>query len=157
MNRRDFLKYASASATAFTIVPSHVLGASGQTPPSEKITLALIGCGTEGLREMVGVIAQPEVQMVAACDPNKDSTNYLDWSKDGLRSSIAEAIGKGLGLPSKSVSAAQAPQYLGALAHFAQASNPSSSERTRALLTWEPTHAGLLADLAERHYFVAPQ
>ena len=66
---------------------------------------------------------------------------------------IAEAIGTGLGLPARSVGADQAPSYLGAMAHFAQANNPSSSARTRALLRWEPTHAGLLADLAERHYF----
>ena len=67
---------------------------------------------------------------------------------------IAEAIGKGLGVPAKSLSAADAPQYLGAMAHFAQVNNPTSSARTRTLLRWEPTHAGLLADLAERHYFV---
>ena len=70
---------------------------------------------------------------------------------------IAEAIGKGLGVPAKSVGAAEAPQYLGAMAHFAQISNPTSSARTRALLRWEPAHAGLLADLAERHYFAAAQ
>lgn len=68
---------------------------------------------------------------------------------------IAEAIGKGLGLPAKSVSAEEAPQHLGAMAHFAQANNPTSSARTRALLHWEPTHAGLLDDLADGHYFVA--
>jgi hypothetical protein len=39
------------------------------------------------------------------------------------------------------------------MAHFAQVSNPTSSARTRALLKWEPTHPGLLADLAEEHYF----
>ncbi len=66
---------------------------------------------------------------------------------------IAEAIGKGVGVPAKSVSADEAPKYLGGMAHFAQASNPTSSARTRALLKWEPTHAGLLADLAEGHYF----
>jgi nucleoside-diphosphate-sugar epimerase len=67
---------------------------------------------------------------------------------------IAEAIAKGLGVPAKSVSAEDAPGYIGALAHFAQISNPTSSARTRALLRWEPTHAGLLADLGEAHYFV---
>jgi nucleoside-diphosphate-sugar epimerase len=66
---------------------------------------------------------------------------------------IAEAIAKGLGVPAKSLTAAEAPQYLGAMAHFAGVNNPSSSARTRALLQWEPTHPGLLADLAERHYF----
>jgi nucleoside-diphosphate-sugar epimerase len=68
---------------------------------------------------------------------------------------IAEAIGKGLGVPARSVSADEAPKYLAAMAHFAQVNNPTSSARTRALLRWEPTHAGLLADLAERHYFAA--
>jgi nucleoside-diphosphate-sugar epimerase len=68
---------------------------------------------------------------------------------------VAEAIGTGLGLPAKSVSAEEAPSYLGAMAHFAQVHNPTSSARTRALLSWEPTHAGLLVDLAERHYFVS--
>jgi hypothetical protein len=66
---------------------------------------------------------------------------------------IAEAIGKGLGLPAKSVSAEEAPKFLGPLAHFAQVNNPTTSARTQKLLGWMPTHAGLIADLAERHYF----
>jgi nucleoside-diphosphate-sugar epimerase len=66
---------------------------------------------------------------------------------------IAEAIGRGVGVPAKSLSAEEAPKYLGAMAHFAQVSNPTSSARTRALLKWEPTRARLLADLAEGHYF----
>jgi nucleoside-diphosphate-sugar epimerase len=66
---------------------------------------------------------------------------------------IAEGIGKGLGVPVKSVTAEDAPEYVGGMAHFAQISNPTSSARTRALLKWEPTHPGLVADLAEGHYF----
>jgi len=66
---------------------------------------------------------------------------------------IAEAIGNGLAVPVKSVSAEEAPKYLGGMAHFAQVNNPTSSARTRALLGWEPTRTGLLADLAEGHYF----
>jgi nucleoside-diphosphate-sugar epimerase len=66
---------------------------------------------------------------------------------------IAEAIAKGVGVPAKSVSAEDAPNFLGGMAHFAQANNPTSSARTRALLHWEPAHESLLADLAERHYF----
>jgi len=33
------------------------------------------------------------------------------------------------------------------------ADNPSSNVATRTLLKWETTHPGLLADLAETHYF----
>jgi hypothetical protein len=64
---------------------------------------------------------------------------------------IAEAIGRGLGLPAESVSAEQ----LGFLAPFAVLDNPTSSEFTRELLSWEPTHPGLIDDLAEGHYFGA--
>jgi nucleoside-diphosphate-sugar epimerase len=69
---------------------------------------------------------------------------------------IAEAIGRGLGLPATSISAQDAEKHLGFLAAFAQLDNPTSSAHTRELLRWQPTHAGLLADLAERHYFEAP-
>jgi nucleoside-diphosphate-sugar epimerase len=70
---------------------------------------------------------------------------------------IAEAIGRGLGLPARSVTAAEAPKYLSFLATFAQLDNPTSNAHTRELLGWQPTHPGLLADLAERHYFERAQ
>jgi nucleoside-diphosphate-sugar epimerase len=70
--------------------------------------------------------------------------------------SIAEAIGRGLGLPAKSIPAEKAGELIGGfLGMVAQLDNPTSSARTRALLGWKPAHAGLLADLAERHYFEA--
>jgi nucleoside-diphosphate-sugar epimerase len=66
---------------------------------------------------------------------------------------IAEAIGTGLDLPTRSVTLDEAPQYLGYLARFAAMNSPASSTRTRELLGWQPTHPGLLADLAEGFYF----
>jgi len=69
---------------------------------------------------------------------------------------IAEAIGQGLRLPTRSVSPEEATKRLGFLATFAHVDNPSSSIETRELLTWEPAHPGLLADLAEAHYFAYP-
>jgi hypothetical protein len=105
MNRRRFLGCTAASTAAFTIAPRHVLGGPNHVAPSERINLALIGCGTQGLREMVDLLPLPQVQLVAVCDPNKDSRDYVDWSKDGLRRSIAECLGKpdwrrgGAGIP----------------------------------------------------------
>ncbi len=93
LSRRKFM-LAGGAAAAFTIVPRHVLGGPGFVPPSEKITLAYIGCGSQGLREMVDMLRVPEIQIVAVCDPVKDSHEYLDWSSDGLRASIANAMGK---------------------------------------------------------------
>ncbi len=94
MNRRKFLGCAAAAAAACTIVPRHVLGGAGYVAPNDKIAFAYIGCGTQGLREMFGMLAVPEVQIVAVCDPVKDGNDYVDWSKDGMRSDIAKALGK---------------------------------------------------------------
>ncbi|MCP4452207.1 MAG: gfo/Idh/MocA family oxidoreductase, partial [Planctomycetes bacterium] len=47
MTRRDLLSTA-ASVAAFTIVPRHVLGGPGATPPSEKLNIACIGVGNKG-------------------------------------------------------------------------------------------------------------
>lgn len=81
-----------AAATSLTLVPRHVLGGAGFVPPSEKVTLALIGCGTQGLRELPALLANPEVQVIAVCDPVRDSHDYIDWSKDGLRADLARAM-----------------------------------------------------------------
>ena len=69
---------------------------------------------------------------------------------------IAEAIGRGLGVPALSITPEAAGERLGFLADFAQLDNPTSSMFTRKLLGWQPVQPGLLADLAERHYFDAP-
>src|SRR5512143_3607434 len=94
ISRRKFMWTGGAAAAAFAIVPRHVLGGAGFVAPSEKITVAHIGCGTEGLRELPELLRLPEVQIVAVCDPVKEAHDYVDWSKDGLRASIAEALGK---------------------------------------------------------------
>lgn len=92
MNRRKFIGSAVASAATITVVPRHVLGGSGYVPPSDKITVANIGCGTQGLREMPGMLQNPDIQVVAVCDVNKLSTDYLDWSAQGLRNSIRNTL-----------------------------------------------------------------
>jgi nucleoside-diphosphate-sugar epimerase len=68
---------------------------------------------------------------------------------------IAETIAGELGIEAGSVSADQAPEYLGFLATFAHLDNPTSTARTRALLGWEPTHPGWVADVKSGHYFAA--
>ncbi|MFD7159329.1 SDR family oxidoreductase [Kribbella sp. NPDC059898] len=66
---------------------------------------------------------------------------------------IAEAIGRGLDLPARSVTSGEAAQYIGFLSQFAEMDNPTSAARTSELLNWQPTHPDLLADLAEGFYF----
>jgi len=90
--RRTFLGSAVASGV-FSIVPRHVLGGTGHVAPSDKVTLAHIGMGTQGFREIGGLLADPEVQIVAVCDPNTDSNDYLEWGKNGIRNQIREYVG----------------------------------------------------------------
>jgi nucleoside-diphosphate-sugar epimerase len=69
------------------------------------------------------------------------------------RKVIAETIAGKLGIEAKSISDEQAPQYLGFLAAFAGLDNPTSNDKTRALLGWEPTHPGWIEDVQTGHYF----
>jgi len=87
INRRRFLGSAVASG-AFTIVPRHVLGGSGFVAPNDKIALAHIGMGTQGFGELGTLLEAPEIQIVAVCDPNRDSSDYVEWSKHSVRNRI---------------------------------------------------------------------
>jgi len=89
-NRRKFLASAAATA-AFTIVPRHVLGAPF-VPPSDKTTMAHIGMGTQGFRELEDLLADPHLQIVAVCDPNRDGWDYVDWGPTEIRDIIRKLM-----------------------------------------------------------------
>jgi predicted dehydrogenase len=92
LSRRQFMLASGAAASAFAIVPRHVLGGQGFVAPSEKITLACIGFGTQAIREIGPILARPEVQIVAVCDVEKDGVNYLEWGKNDLRNEIRKLL-----------------------------------------------------------------
>ncbi len=69
--------------------------------------------------------------------------------------SIAEVIGRKLNIPAGSISPAAAAKQFGYLADFAATDNPSSSNRTRDQLGWEPTGPELLVELNRASYFAA--
>lgn len=65
--RRSFLKTSAASAFAFNLVPRHVLGGPGHTPPSARVTLAGIGIGGVGHSQLKSC-DKAGFQIVALCD-----------------------------------------------------------------------------------------
>ncbi len=69
------------------------------------------------------------------------------------RAVIAETIAGKLGVEAKSITDDEAPQYLGFLAAFAGLDNPTSNDKTREVLGWEPTHPGWVQDVRNGHYF----
>lgn len=66
---------------------------------------------------------------------------------------IAEVIGRHLGVPVVSKSAEEAPAHFGWMAGFAGLDIAASSALTQQRLGWQPSHVGLLADLEQGHYF----
>ena len=65
---------------------------------------------------------------------------------------IAEAIGRQLGLPSRSITPGEAEAHFAAIAMFVAGNGPASSERTRQALGWEPREVGLIADIERPDY-----
>ena len=64
--RRGFLKTSITSLTALTIVPRHVLGGPGFTPPSEVLTRAVIGTGGMGMGHVTSI--NTACKLLAVCD-----------------------------------------------------------------------------------------
>lgn len=73
MNRREFLLGAGAMALA-GCVTNRVCGR--RPAPGERVTLAVIGCGTMGLGNMSAFLTDTRVQVVCTCDPVRDSRLY---------------------------------------------------------------------------------
>lgn len=62
------LRTTAAAAAGFTIVPRHVLGGPGYTPPSEQLTKAIIGVGGMG----IGHIPYAGTPTLAVCDVDRN-------------------------------------------------------------------------------------
>ena len=65
---------------------------------------------------------------------------------------VAEAVGAGLGVPVRSLTAQEAMAHFGWLGPFAGYDMPASSARTRERLGWAPAGPGLLEDLRNMDY-----
>lgn len=80
MTRREFLG-GGAAVAALTILPREALGGRGRVGPNDKITIASIGVGAQGTRVMMDFLKIPDVQVVAVCDVNRESSDYSEWGK----------------------------------------------------------------------------
>jgi predicted dehydrogenase len=71
ISRRDFMGSAAAAVAAFTIVPRHVLGGTGNKPPSEKLNIAGVGSGGMGASN-INACSDIGENIVALCDVDDD-------------------------------------------------------------------------------------
>jgi myo-inositol 2-dehydrogenase/D-chiro-inositol 1-dehydrogenase len=66
VSRRRWLKATAGAAAGLAIVPRHVLGGVGFTPPSEQPTRAVIGCGGMGTGHITSI--NTDCRLLAVCD-----------------------------------------------------------------------------------------
>jgi len=93
LSRRNFLAQTATAALGCSIVPRNVLGGAGYVPPSDKVNIAFIGVGSQGLRVMLRFLRQPDVQGIAVCDPSKIGVNYPQWDTHEFCNSVRELLG----------------------------------------------------------------
>ena len=72
-NRRKFLQTSIVSAAAVSMVPRYVLGGSGYTPPSDKLNIAMIGTGGQGMQNLRNLLQERDVQIIALADVTEEA------------------------------------------------------------------------------------
>ena len=93
VSRRKFIQQSTAAAIGLSIVPRHVLGGTGYVPPSDKVNIAFVGVGAQGLRVMLKFLKEADVQAVAVCDVTKSAANYPQWSNHEFCHSVRKLLG----------------------------------------------------------------
>src|SRR5215212_6878910 len=79
--RRHFIA-TTAAAAAITIVPRHVLGGPRFVAPSDKVNVALIGAGGQGLHNTRALFEEDDCQVIALADP-AEAWDLSQWYYGG--------------------------------------------------------------------------
>lgn len=84
MDRRSFLRATmrmGSGIALFHIVPASALGRAGRPAPSNRIVMGCIGMGGMGMGNLGAFLSQPDVQVIAVCDVDK---NHLRGAKEAV-------------------------------------------------------------------------
>jgi predicted dehydrogenase len=96
LNRRRFLT-STTSVTLATLVPRYVLGGAASPPPSERLNVAIIGTGGQGITNLKELLRHPDVNVTAMCDVAEfwDNT-HLYYRHHGGRGPARQALAEHL-------------------------------------------------------------
>ncbi|HRR25374.1 MAG TPA: Gfo/Idh/MocA family oxidoreductase [Acidobacteriota bacterium] len=90
-SRRAFLR-GSLGAMSAAVIPRHVLGGRGYVAANDRLAVAFVGVGSQGMRVMMELMAYPQVQAVAVCDPNRGSGDFIEWGRGELRGKVRRLL-----------------------------------------------------------------
>ena len=90
MNRRDL--FEGIGSTAGFLALQGVGWAAPQVAANDKLTIGCIGVGSQGLRVLLDLLRLSEVQVVAVCDVNRGSSDYLEWGSNELRDKVRTVL-----------------------------------------------------------------
>jgi hypothetical protein len=80
ISRRQFLGRVAGVAAGMIgfpyVVSSSALGKAGSVAPSNRIVMGCIGLGGQGTYNMTAFLTQPDVEVVAVCDVEAQSSDY---------------------------------------------------------------------------------
>ena len=88
MNRRELLYGLSATSACLSLRATPAWASGAKVAATDKLTVACIGVGSQGIRVLLDLLRLPEVQIIAVCDVNRLSSDYLDWAPNELRNKV---------------------------------------------------------------------
>ena len=111
-------------------------------------------CVEDGLKRLaVAHVSDVAHLYRLALEKNEAGARYHAVAEEGVpMRDIAEVIGRGLNVPVKSISAAEAEAHFGWLSMFLSLNLTASSAITRNKLGWNPTGSSLIADLEQMNW-----
>ena len=98
LSRRQFLGRTATAVAAFSVVPRHVLGGAKFVAPSEKVNIAIIGCGGQGRTNVRTLFNLPDAQVIAVADPiEAENLDAFYYKGNGGRLPVKAEIEKHYG------------------------------------------------------------
>ncbi len=98
LTRRQFISRTATTVAAFSVVPRHVLGGPKFVAPSEKINVAIVGCGGQGRTNVRALFDHPDAQIIAVADPiESESLEAFYYKGNGGRLPVKAEIEKHYG------------------------------------------------------------
>jgi predicted dehydrogenase len=84
ITRRTFIAGLGASVAAPYIIPASAFGATGETAPSNRIHLGLVGCGGQGKGLLENALSHKNVRVIAVCDVDQTRLDETKQLVDGF-------------------------------------------------------------------------